>query len=246
MIQTECEELSGLILQLKDAQQSAGVVKSNVLNGMVPNITDIWDDFINETESNNSNIILVDSLAHNNTIVENNPGAIKDQIISLPSNGNIGNDYRDLELTHWVSNANNHLNRLWDLIAKKSLQYSHVICIAPRKAVTTRSRAMIKKLNHQIAQHCQMYSWCQSCLVSLGAEHFILSWLKVLNPKDVKASTVILNPNEPGSTQIKLPWIWQTTVSRHLGLQLRADANAEDNNNVNADRANSPTILFEC
>ena len=63
MIQTEREELSGLILQLKDAQQSAGVVKSNLLNGKVPDIADIWDDFINKTESNNSNIIPVKSSA---------------------------------------------------------------------------------------------------------------------------------------------------------------------------------------
>ena len=178
--------------------------------------------------------------------MENGPGAIEDQIISLPSNGNISNDYQDLELTHQILNANNHLNRLQDLIAEKSFQYSHVICVAPRKVVTTRSRAMIKKLNHLIAQHYRMYSRCWSCLVSLGAEHSILSQLKVLNPKDVKASTVILNPNKPGSTRIKLPWIWQTTASRHLGLQLGADANAKDNDNANANRANSPTILFEC
>ena len=112
--------------------------------------------------------------------MENGPGAIEDQIISLPSNGNIGNDYQDLELTHQVSNADNHLNKLQDLIAEKSFQYSHVIHVAPQKAVTTRSRDVIKKLNHQIARHCQMYSRCQSCLVSLGAEHSIFSRLKVL------------------------------------------------------------------
>ena len=121
MIQTEREELSGFILQLKDAQQSAGVVEANVLNRTVPDIADIWDDFINETESNNSDVISVNSLAqHNNTTVESGPGAIEDQIILLPSNGNIGDHYWELELAHWVSNADNHLNRLWDLIAEKA------------------------------------------------------------------------------------------------------------------------------
>ena len=101
MIQTECEELSGFILQLKDAQQSAGVVEANVLNRTVPDIADIWGDFINETESNNSDVIPVNSLAqHNHTTVESGPGAIEDQIIPLPSNGNIGDHYRELELAH--------------------------------------------------------------------------------------------------------------------------------------------------
>ncbi|KAF8802066.1 hypothetical protein BYT27DRAFT_7008681, partial [Phlegmacium glaucopus] len=33
---------------------------------------------------------------------------------------------------------------------------------------------------------------------------------KVLTPADVKASTAIMNPNEPGSTRLTLSWLWQT------------------------------------
>ena len=33
---------------------------------------------------------------------------------------------------------------------------------------------------------------------------------KVLTVNDIKASTAIVNPNEPGSTQLKLSWIWQS------------------------------------
>jgi hypothetical protein len=33
-----------------------------------------------------------------------------------------------------------------------------------------------------------------------------------------KASTAIINPNEPGSTQLKLSWIWQTSGGHRLGL----------------------------
>ena len=39
-------------------------------------------------------------------------------------------------------------------------------------------------------------------------------------PEDVKASTAIVNPNEPGSTQLKLSWIWQTAGSHHWGLSM--------------------------
>ena len=36
--------------------------------------------------------------------------------------------------------------------------------------------------------------------------------------EDVKASTAIVNPNEPGSTWLKLSWIWQTAGSHHWEL----------------------------
>ena len=39
-------------------------------------------------------------------------------------------------------------------------------------------------------------------------------------PEDVKASTAIVNPNEPGSTCLKLSWIWQTASGHHLGLSM--------------------------
>ena len=45
---------------------------------------------------------------------------------------------------------------------------------------------------------------------SLGAGPAILQQYRKLTTDDVKASTAIVNPNEPGSTQLKLSWIWQT------------------------------------
>jgi hypothetical protein len=143
------------------------------------------------------------------------PFPIEDQLIALPSNGNTSNVYRDLELTHRIRLAEDQLNHIRNLIAEKSFQFSHVIRVSPRKGVTTRSRAAVKKLNNQIAEHGRLYGKCRASIQILKAEDHILARLKVLTPIDVTASTAMLNPNAPGSTRIKLSWIWQST-SRHI------------------------------
>ena len=45
---------------------------------------------------------------------------IEEQIIPLPSNGNFADSYRDLELSYRMLHAEQHLTRIWDLIAEKS------------------------------------------------------------------------------------------------------------------------------
>jgi hypothetical protein len=250
-IQREREELTALILQLKEAQQAAGVAETNIAPRDDSDPVDVWDEIINEGIPTSSDEVPVEVPARQNTTVTLGPVPIEDQKIALPSNGNVSNVHRELERANRISHADHHLNRIRDLIAEKSFQYSHVIRVAPRKAVVTRSRVALKKLNNEIAGHCRAYSRCRSCLVSLGADDFTLTRLKVLNPKDIKASTAVLNPNEPGSTNIKLPWIWQTTAINRLGLLPNSDGNAEENA-VAVSTTNAlptsvlPTILFEC
>lgn len=159
-------------------------------------------------------------------------------MIAIPSNGNTSNIHRDLEISHRISFAKEQLNIIRNLIAEKSFQFSHVIKVSPRKSITTRSRAAIRKLNNEIAERCRMYTRCRGSLFILGAENPILTSLKVLTPQDVTASTAILKPNEPGSTRIKLSWIWQSS-SRHLpgsnvdfDMDAEADGDAEDRYNV--------------
>ena len=146
------------------------------------------------------------------------PLPIEEQPISLPSNGNVPAIYRELELSHRISHADHHLNRIRDLIAEKSFQYSHVIRVAPRKGVNVSSRAAVKKLNLEIALHCRLYSQCRTRLLRLGANPATQSRFRVLTPDDIKASTAVVNPNEPGSTRLKLSWIWQTAGGHRLGL----------------------------
>ena len=47
------------------------------------------------------------------------PIQIEHQIIPLPSNDNVGREYAELEISHWISHADHHLNRIRDLIAEK-------------------------------------------------------------------------------------------------------------------------------
>lgn len=88
----------------------------------------------------------------------------------------------------------------------------------PRKGVNTHSRAAVKKLNLQILIHCWLYTQCWSRLETLGADPATLQQFHKLTTDDVKASTAIVNPNELGSTQLKLSWIWQTAGGHRWGL----------------------------
>ena len=78
-----------------------------------------------------------------------------------------------------------------------------------------------------------MYPRCWSCLVLLGANQSTQNWLKVLKREDVKASTAVLNSNEPGSTTLRLSWIWQTSLCHNIGLISTINAIAEPNTNSN-------------
>jgi Kyakuja-Dileera-Zisupton transposase len=274
-IQTEREELTAVMLQLKQAQHTAGVAEPNSSHMSPPNSLDVWDNFAFDLEQTSAEIgtTLADqgpSRAGTSTdrgrLAEAAPPAqstpaqstsvqvpIEDQLIAIPSNGNASNVHRELELSHRIAMAEEQLNHVRNLIAEKSFQFSHVIRVSPRKGVTTRARAVIKKLNNQIAEHCRMYARCRSCLQTLGADISILSRFRVLNPVDVEASTVVLNPNIPGSTRIKLSWIWHTSAKHILSNSDPSDTNAEigsvaetDAENVAETSADSLRSLLEC
>jgi hypothetical protein len=210
------------------------------------NSVDAWDDLAFDpvqigveqsapiADPVNSNVSTLSESGHSNPTSNIGPLPIEEQIIALPSNGNTSNVYRELELAHRISMAEEQLNHIRSLIADKSFQYSHVIRVSPKKGVTTRARAVVKKLNNQIAEYCRMYSRCRSCLEILGAENSILSTFKVLRPLDVAGSTAVLNPNEPGSTGIKLSWIWQSSA-RRFGIADDAESHADN-----------PASLIEC
>jgi hypothetical protein len=131
--------------------------------------------------------------------------------LSMPSTWGSGdNMYRQVELQLRLKQAEKCLQALRDTIADKSFQYSHVIRVAPRKGVRTRARATLIKLNFEIALHCHVYAKCRVAMVRLGASEAILSKYHILLKEDVKSSSAILNPNEPGSSRHQLSWIWQT------------------------------------
>jgi hypothetical protein len=237
-IQSDRDHLTALFLQLKQMQQVAGVAEPNaVMNHQSDNISnDDWDNLAFDpvlTNVDSSSMSVDESPAPSHevqiTIQPFGPASIEDQIITLPSNGNSNAIYKNLEISHRVSSAEEQLNHIRNLIAEKSFQFSHVIRVSPRKGVTTRSRAAVKKLNTQIAEHCRFYAHSRSSLSILGAEPSIMNRFKILKPIDVQASTAVLNPNQPGSTSLKLSWIWQTSA-RNLSLLEESEINVAEQN----------------
>jgi hypothetical protein len=79
-------------------------------------------------------------------------------------------------------------------------------------------------------------------MLILGAEPSIISRFQPLNLIDVVRSSAVLDPNEPGSTSIKLSWIWQTSTRHLIGF---ADANDEVDTYA-GQRAETPANLLEC
>jgi hypothetical protein len=217
-IESARQQLTALVQQLKAEMNNAGIVeiKSNIRPTVEPIST--WDEIVNEPVPGGT-----DAIIGNIDPASTGPIQIENQIMPLPSNGNVRQEYAELELSHRMLNAERHLNRIRDLIAEKSFQYSHVIRASPRKAVNTRSRAEVKKLNLEISVQCRLYTHCRSRLITLGAPPAATNRLKELTPEHIKASTAIINPNEPGSTQLKLSWIWQSSRGHHWGLASELD-----------------------
>ena len=117
---------------------------------------------------------------------------------------------RTVELHLRLQQAASTLTSLRDFIAEKSFQYSDVIRVAPGKGVCTHARSTIATINYRIAYHCRVYNRCHSAMLKLGAGNEDLDNFHVLHPQDIRSSSALLNPNEPGSSGIKLFWIWQT------------------------------------
>jgi hypothetical protein len=204
----------------------ANIEEMNGRLGPIKDPLDMWDENDNGPESNVPGTVPEDP--DRPAQMKTSALSIEDRPIPLPSNGTVSQVYAELELGHRILHAEYHLNRIRDLIAEKSFQYSHVIRVSPRKGINTRSRATVKKLTLQILLHSRMYSRSWSCLQPLGADPATLLRFRKLTPDDVKASTAIVNPNEPGSTRLKLSWIWQTAGGHRWGLGTGTDEASGD------------------
>jgi len=202
---------------------AAGVIEIHSTASQILEPLAQWDEIANEPVPGgpNSVPVYVDELS------STGPIQIENQIMPLPSNGKVGPEYARIEISHRIAHADHHLNRIRDLIAEKSFQFSHVIRVAPRKAVNTRSRAEVKKINLQISILCRLYTQCRARLIKLCADPQTINRLQILTIEDVKASTAIVNPNEPGSTQLKLSWIWQTAGGHRWGLAIGGDTSGQ-------------------
>ncbi|PPR08061.1 hypothetical protein CVT24_010959 [Panaeolus cyanescens] len=132
------------------------------------------------------------------------------QPLSLPSSRNVDSSLAPIELQLRIRQATTQLNKIRDLIAEKSMQFSHVQRNAPTTAIKTRSRQKVKNITAELKLHSRIYSRCRERLTYLDAPTDIMDQFQHLSPADIHGSTAILDPNTPGSTSLKLSWIWHT------------------------------------
>lgn len=135
---------------------------------------------------------------------------IEQRSLAIPSTTPSNQDlHRGIELQIRIESATQHIYALRELIAERSFQYSHVIRPAPRKGVRTRARSTLSKLSHSVSFHCIAYRRCRAAMERLGATPDILNQYQLIQAEDIKTSTALLDPNKPGSTTLRLSWIWQ-------------------------------------
>lgn len=193
IIEEKRESLVAMFVQLKDLQIAAGITESKANEKPILDIETEYDEYEESTTQ---------------TITELSP--IERKTIVLPSNGNVESLASDLEIQFRTRQAQTQLNQLRDLIADILFQFSHVIRGQIRKNVRTRSQKRVKSLHNQLTLHARIYTRCRNHLVALNCGPSILGQYRVLTREDLKSSTAILDPNEPGSTSIKLSWIWHS------------------------------------
>lgn len=186
--------LVAMFAQLRDFQTVAGIIENSAKEIPVLDNETEYDEYDEST---------------NQTTPVFTP--IERKVIILPSNGNVQTEISDLEIKFRTRQANAELNQLRDLIADISFQFSHIIRGQIRKNIRTRSQKRIKAIHNQVTLHARIYARCRNHLVALNCGESILRQYRILTREDLKSSTAILDPNQPGSTSLKLSWIWHSS-----------------------------------
>ena len=105
----EHERIGALFIQLKHAQHVAGVAETSRPIS-VPQTVDGWDDIANEPVPSGPETPPVPVPVPAPVSSSIGPMPIEEQLIPLPSNGNVSQAYGQLELTHRITHADHHLN----------------------------------------------------------------------------------------------------------------------------------------
>ncbi|KAG6906068.1 hypothetical protein DXG01_016055 [Tephrocybe rancida] len=150
------ERLASQITILSTLQGDAGYVMSDLERPLGEPDPTAFDN-IDGNEGEDSEIDKVD------------PGtAPKRKLLAFPSSSRpLVSPLRHLEILLRVEQADRYLQNLRAVIAKKSFLYMHVIHAKAIKAVMTRARGVIAKLNFKITAICQGYSRCRAALVAV-------------------------------------------------------------------------------
>ena len=136
--------------------------------------------------------------------------------LHLPSQLRSDHPLRDAELNLRIQQASRYLAAIREAVAEKSFQYSHVMRSAPTYLIRTRFRGTVTRISDRISYMSKVYCRTRSAMRRLGANEQLMHTFRELKREDVKASTAIIDPNIPGSSTLRLSWIWETG-SRNAG-----------------------------
>jgi hypothetical protein len=245
-VEQQRQTMASMLLRLKRLQFNAGVIECMPSNEIPHH---------NETEFDDIGDSAMGATASGSGSASKSPNpnmtTVEQEVLHLPSNKNVPFEFANLELRYRIQQANIQVNRLRDTIADISFQYSQVIRNPVRKSVQTRGRKQVKSLHNILTLHANIYSRCRSSLISLKCNDAVLKKFRELKKEDLKASTAVLRPNEPGSTSLQLSWIWQTgrwylyrniEAERHTNADPDTNPDTNSDNDADADASN----LVEC
>ena len=118
--------------------------------------------------------------------------------------------HREVEIRLRHRQADGLLTLLRELIAEKSFHYSHILRLSKHQSTRSRARSKIAGLNAEISLCCRAYTRCRTAMSRLHGPGETPKRYLPIDKNDIKASTALLDPNKPGSSKLRLSWIWQT------------------------------------
>lgn len=232
------QTLATMLVTLKELQEAAGVM--SLASGIEPFVENEGEfDEVSESASASATSGTSDS-----NLSGSNIKLVERQVLTMASNRNVLGDLRELEIRHRIQQAHREVERLRDIVADISFQYSHVVRGAIRKSIRTTAQKRVKSLHRDLVLHARIYTRCRSRLLALDCDQRLLQIFRVLTRADLKASTAILTPNIPGSSGLQLSWIWQT--GRWHLLTAGDDPDPDPDRSPDTDPEASPASLLEC
>lgn len=109
-----------------------------------------------------------------------------------------------------VGQANDALHQLRLAIGHKSFLFRKRLRNAGSKTRKTKAWDDINAIGNTVSHHRRVYESARRALVALGASDETISKFQIIGPRDVRSSTIIVNPNPRGQRNTGLPWFWGT------------------------------------
>ncbi|KAG1843425.1 hypothetical protein C8R48DRAFT_559693, partial [Suillus tomentosus] len=147
--------------------------------------------------------------------VEFNPETV---VIPLPSNIGIERcaewGVADLVLQEIVlreGQANDALHAVRVNLADKAVLFRTTVRSAKSQARSTRAWARVHSVDRVLNLNTQIYAKCRKQLINLGADDLLMKYRR-LEKADLKATTVVADPNAHGQRNSTLAWFWSIDV----------------------------------